>query len=111
MAEQNTKREQILRATLELILENGLQAASMSLISRRAEVPVGTIYRIFPGKEALVNALYQECRDLLFASITDPQGRICRPGRHSMPCSDGISAQHWNTGRSSSLWSSTIFRR
>lgn len=72
MAEQNTKREQILRATLELILENGLQAASMSLISRRAEVPVGTIYRIFPGKEALVNALYQECRDLLFASITDP---------------------------------------
>ena len=38
MAEQNTKREQILRATLELILENGLQAASMSLISRRAEV-------------------------------------------------------------------------
>ena len=43
MAEQNTKREQILRATLELILENGLQAASMSLISRRAEVPVGTI--------------------------------------------------------------------
>ena len=63
MAEQNTKREQILRATLELILENGLQAASMSLISRRAEVPVGTIYRIFPGKEALVNALYQECRE------------------------------------------------
>lgn len=83
----------------------------MSLISRRAEVPVGTIYRIFPGKEALVNALYQECRDLLFASITDPQGEDLPPGRHSMPCSDGISAQHWNTGRSFSLWSSTIFRR
>ncbi len=79
MAEQNTKREQILRATLELILENGLQAASMSLISRRADVPVGTIYRIFPGKEALVNALYQECRDLLFASITDPQGEDLPP--------------------------------
>ena len=79
MAEQNTKREQILRATLELILENGLQAASMSLISRRAEVPVGTIYRIFPGKEALVNALYQECRDLLFASITDPRGEDLPP--------------------------------
>ena len=79
MAEQNTKREQILRATLELILENGLQAASMSLISRRAEVPVGTIYRIFSGKEALVNALYQECRDLLFASITDPQGEDLPP--------------------------------
>lgn len=57
----------------------------MSLISRRAEVPVGTIYRIFPGKEALVNALYQECRDLLFASITDPQGEDLPP-RGGIPC-------------------------
>lgn len=111
MAEQNTKREQILRATLELILENGLQAASMSLISRRAEVPVGTIYRIFPGKEALVNACTRSAGICSLPLLPIPRGRICRPGRHSMPCSDGISAQHWNTGRSFSLWSSTIFRR
>ena len=75
-ADQNEKRDHLFRVTLHLILENGLQATSMSRISREAGIPVGSIYRLFSGKEALVNALYRACRDLLFAPLAAPQEEL-----------------------------------
>ncbi len=56
-AERN--RQAILRAAAEVIGERGL-AASLDDVARRAGVGVGTVYRRFPGKEALAEAVFKE---------------------------------------------------
>lgn len=52
------KKAAALRATLELISEQGFQGTPMSQIAQKANIGVGTIYRYFSGKEDLINALY-----------------------------------------------------
>jgi AcrR family transcriptional regulator len=56
-AERN--RERILRAAAEVFTTGGLQV-SLDDVARQAGVGVGTVYRRFPGKEALVEALFEE---------------------------------------------------
>jgi AcrR family transcriptional regulator len=53
------KREAILQATLELMVEHGFHDAPCSLIAERAGVAAGTIYRYFESKDVLINALYR----------------------------------------------------
>jgi AcrR family transcriptional regulator len=52
------KKAAALRATLELISEQGFNGTPMSQIAQRANIGVGTIYRYFSSKEDLINALY-----------------------------------------------------
>lgn len=54
------KREDILAATLDLVVEGGIQSLSLSKIFARAGVGSGTVYNYFESKEALVNTLYRE---------------------------------------------------
>ena len=54
------KRELILAAALELFAEHGFAGSAVPLVAEAAGVATGTIYRYFPSKEALVNALYQQ---------------------------------------------------
>ena len=63
------KREDILQATLELIVEHGLQSLSFAKILTKASVGAGTIYNYFSSKEELVNTLYQETSDFLEGQI------------------------------------------
>jgi AcrR family transcriptional regulator len=56
-AEQN--RQRILRAAAEVFTTRGLQA-SLDDVARHAGVGVGTVYRRFPDKESLVEALFEE---------------------------------------------------
>jgi AcrR family transcriptional regulator len=56
------KRSDILQATLNLISEYGFHDAPMSKIAAQASVGVGTIYRYFDGKEALINELFLEVK-------------------------------------------------
>lgn len=56
-AERN--RQRILRAAAEVFTTRGLQA-SLDDVARHAEVGVGTVYRRFPDKESLVEALFEE---------------------------------------------------
>lgn len=53
------KRQKILDTTLKMILESGIQNASMGKISKASGVAVGTIYHYFTSKEALVTELYK----------------------------------------------------
>jgi AcrR family transcriptional regulator len=55
-AERN--RQRILRAASEVFTERGLQA-TLDDVARQAGVGVGTVYRRFPDKEALVDALFE----------------------------------------------------
>ena len=53
------KREAILDAALTLFAERTFDGTPVPLVAEAAGVAAGTIYRYFPSKEALVNALYQ----------------------------------------------------
>lgn len=59
MSVQNDKRQRVLDATLKLIMENGVQATSMSKVSKVSGVAVGTIYHHFSSKEAIITELYR----------------------------------------------------
>jgi AcrR family transcriptional regulator len=56
-AERN--RQRILASAAEAFAERGL-AATMDEIARRAGVGVGTVYRRFPDKEMLIEALFEQ---------------------------------------------------
>jgi AcrR family transcriptional regulator len=73
------KREEILRASLELIAEHGFHGAPMSMIADKAGVAAGTIYRYFENKDALIIALYAEIDEKIGAVIMkgyDPEQPI-----------------------------------
>ena len=57
--DKHDKREAILEAALELFAERGFHGTAVPLVAEKAKVGAGTIYRYFPSKEALVNALFQ----------------------------------------------------
>ncbi len=54
------KRRAILDAALRLIPRSGLHDTPTSALAQEAGVGAGTLYRYFPSKEALINALYLE---------------------------------------------------
>jgi AcrR family transcriptional regulator len=68
-------RQRILSAASEVLAERGLDA-TLDDVARRAGVGVGTVYRRFPGKEALTRALFDEQLSLLVAAgeraLADP---------------------------------------
>ncbi len=74
-AERN--RQRILAAAAALIAEHGL-GVSHDEIARTAEVAVGTVYRRFPDKSSLIDALFREHVDAVVAAaraaleIADP---------------------------------------
>jgi AcrR family transcriptional regulator len=72
-AERN--RQLILRAAAEVFTTRGLQA-SLDDVAHHAGVGVGTVYRRFPDKESLAEALFEERIEAMIAladkSLADP---------------------------------------
>lgn len=68
-------RESLYRAAVELIAERGYQAATMREIADRAGVSPALLYKYFPGKRAVVLALYDE-----LSTAYAEQARRMRPG-------------------------------
>lgn len=54
------KRDDILAATLDLVVEQGLAAFSFSKLFQRAGVGAGTVYNYFESKDALLEALFTD---------------------------------------------------
>jgi TetR/AcrR family transcriptional regulator, repressor of fatR-cypB operon len=52
----------IYNATLDLVVENGIEGIKMCEVARAARLATGTIYIYFKNKEELINALFLECR-------------------------------------------------
>jgi len=63
------KREAILAATLALVAEQGFHGTPASQIARCAGVGVGTIYRYFKDKDALIHELFEVVRGRVHARI------------------------------------------
>jgi AcrR family transcriptional regulator len=51
---QAARRERVIRAALDLGAEGGYDAVQMRDVATRADVALGTIYRYFPSKDALL---------------------------------------------------------
>jgi AcrR family transcriptional regulator len=74
------KREEIVRAALELIAEHGFHGAPMAMIAARANVGAGTIYRYFENKDVMIAELFRELEERSYPLIKegyDP-GKTCR---------------------------------
>lgn len=75
--ERSAKRvAQMLDATGELIDELGYDAVTTTLIAKRAEVAVGSLYQFFPGKRAVVQALTQRNLDRFMTAVTERLGHV-----------------------------------
>src|SRR5919199_2999337 len=65
-ADAARNRDRVLRAARDAFAESGLEVG-VEEIARRAGVGKGTLYRRFPTKEALVNAIFEDRLDELEA--------------------------------------------
>jgi AcrR family transcriptional regulator len=67
-ADAERNRQRILDAAANLFAERGLQV-SLDEVAERAGVGVGTVYRRFPDRDALIDALLQSRVDEFFAMV------------------------------------------
>jgi AcrR family transcriptional regulator len=68
---KSDKRHEIVRAALDLFVEQGFHGAPMALIAERAGVGAGTIYRYFENRDILIRELYKELEAEIFPFITE----------------------------------------
>ncbi|HZP05457.1 MAG TPA: TetR/AcrR family transcriptional regulator [Terracidiphilus sp.] len=59
MTGKSDKREAILKAMLDLVVERGFHDAPMSLLAKRSGASPGVIYHYFPSKDELIRAVYE----------------------------------------------------
>ena len=61
--------ESLLDATERAIVEDGVEAASLQSIARRADVAVGTIYNYFNDRQELFRELFMKRRTEVLAAV------------------------------------------
>jgi AcrR family transcriptional regulator len=59
-ADARRNRQRLLDAALQVYAERGADDASLDEIARRAGVGIGTLYRHFPTRQALLEAVYRD---------------------------------------------------
>jgi len=69
--EKTDKHDDIFRASLELIAEQGFHGVPMSMIAKKAGVGAGTIYRYFKSKDVLITELYQELEEKISTTLRE----------------------------------------
>jgi AcrR family transcriptional regulator len=69
------KREEIIKAALELIAENGFHGAPMAMVADRAGVGAGTIYRYFESKDVLIAEIFGELERKVVESLMQGYSR------------------------------------
>ena len=65
------KRDEIMKAALELIAEHGFHGAPMAMIAEKAGVAAGTIYRYFESKDVLITELHRELEEKISATLLE----------------------------------------
>ena len=64
-----SKRDAILDAMLDLVVERGFHDAPMSLVAQRSGASAGVIYHYFGSKEEIIQALYDRIRALKIEAL------------------------------------------
>lgn len=70
-ADARRNRERLLAAALAAFTEHGNDDTSLEEIARRAGVGIGTLYRHFPARQALLEAVYRDQVETLCARGED----------------------------------------
>jgi AcrR family transcriptional regulator len=65
----------LMRAGADVIAERGFEAATMAEIAARAGAQIGSLYRFFPNKDALADALILRYRELVDAAFQRTNNR------------------------------------
>jgi AcrR family transcriptional regulator len=71
---------ELMEAAAAVIQERGLEAATMAEIAERADARIGSLYRFFPNKEAVAEALMQHYSEILQAEYAAIQVRAGEVG-------------------------------
>jgi AcrR family transcriptional regulator len=66
-----SKRDAILDAMLEIVVERGFHDAPMSLVAQRSGASAGVIYHYFASKEAIIQALYERIQEMKRAALLE----------------------------------------
>jgi len=73
------KRARLLAAALDLFETRGFDGVAVPEIAAKAGVAVGTVYRYFETKEALVNALYRQWKQAYNDLVLAPAPKGMKP--------------------------------
>jgi len=65
------RREQLIAATIDLAIEEGLAAASVRRIAERANVSLGVVHYCFSSKEALINAVAESFLNPILGPVAE----------------------------------------
>ncbi len=82
------KRREILDAGLRVFAERGYHGTSVPEVAQAAQVGIGSLYRYFANKDALVNEVYRDAKDRLRAALFTP-------GLPVLDAYDADAAQLW----------------
>ena len=66
---------ELLQAAAAVIQERGFEAATMAQIAARAHANIGSLYRFFPNKEAVADALMRHHAEALQAEYDEIHAR------------------------------------
>lgn len=110
-ADARRNRERILAAALQEFAERGVEA-QMDDVARRADLGVGTIYRHFPTKEALVAELVREKFRRMVENAREAVGREGDPfelltgvmRRNAESCARDATMQQALSGLGDQIW-------
>src|SRR3984885_9369258 len=67
---------ELMRAGADVIAERGFEAATMTEIAIRAGAQIGSLYRFFPNKEVLADALIQRYGELIDEAFGKIEGQM-----------------------------------
>ena len=85
-ADARRNRQRLIEAALAAFAEHGADDASLDEIARRAGVGIGTLYRHFPTRQALVEAVYRSQVEALCARAREYSGQL-----GDSPASDALA--------------------
>lgn len=86
---RSSTRERLLGAALTLFARDGYSAVGVRAIAAEAGVATGLLYSHFPGKEALLRAIFEQrmadvARSFALADAAEPTGRLAALVRGSV---------------------------
>ncbi|MDX2234772.1 MAG: TetR/AcrR family transcriptional regulator [Hyphomonadaceae bacterium] len=89
------KRDAVLGAGEALFASAGYAGATMADIARAADVAVGSVYRLFPDKAALLAALHQRMEDRFIDAILRGWRAGPSPAERFGPMIDALLDEAW----------------
>jgi AcrR family transcriptional regulator len=63
------KIKRIKDATMQTIVENGIESTTIAMIAKNAKVSGGYLYRIYTGKQELINELYFQKANSIYLEL------------------------------------------